>query len=56
MEACNHSTFSRAILKAAAEVELPYERIWGVVSDSAALAHIVNLAADVFQKIAEFAP
>ena len=56
MEACNHSTFSRTILKAVAEVELPYERIWGVVSDSAALAHIVYLAADVFQKIAEFAP
>ena len=76
MEACNHSTFSRAILKAVAEVELPYERICGEVSDSAAyckkayrdilsavfpnsthvlcLAHIVNLAADVFQKIAEF--
>ena len=55
---------------------VPYERICGVVSDSAAyckkdnrdilyavfpnsthvlcLAHIVNLAADVFQKIAEF--
>ena len=26
MEACNHSTFSRAILKAVAEVELPYEK------------------------------
>ena len=63
-------------MKAVAEVELPYERIYGVVTDSAAyckkayrdilstvfpnsthvlcLAHIVNLAADVFQKIAEF--
>ena len=76
MEACNHSTFNRVVLKAVAEVELPYERICGVVTDSAAyckkaywdilstvfpnsthvlcLAHIVNLAADVFQKIAEF--
>lgn len=76
MEACNHSTFSQAILKCVAEVELPYDRIRAVVSDSAAyckkayrevlsavfpqsthvlcLAHIVNLAAEVFQKYSDF--
>lgn len=76
MEACNHSTFSQAILKSAAEVELPFDRVRAIVSDSAAyckkayrevlsavfpqsthvlcLAHVVNLAAEVFQKHADF--
>ena len=31
-----YATFSRAILKAVAEVELPYEKIQGVVKDSTA--------------------
>ena len=75
-DACNHSTFSRAIMKCVAEVDILYERIHAFVTDSAAyckkayrevlsplfprsthvlcLAHIVNLAADVFQKYNDF--
>ena len=63
-------------MKCVAEVDIPYERIQGLVTDSAAyckkayrevllplfprstrvlcLAHIVNLAADVFQKSNDF--
>ena len=76
MEACNHSTLSQGILKSVADMELPFDRIHAVITDSAAyckkayrdvlsavfphsiqvlcLAHIVNLASDVFHKYSDF--
>ena len=33
---CNHSTFSQAILKCVAEVELPFGLVHAIVSDSSA--------------------
>ena len=77
LDACNHSAFSRVIMKCVAEVDIPYEPIHAFITDSAAyyckkeyrevlsslfprsthvlcLAHIVNLAADVFQKYNDF--
>ena len=36
MEACNHSTLSQGILKSVADVELPFDRIHAVITDSAA--------------------
>ena len=72
MEACNHSTFSQAILKSLADTGISFNQVSGIVTDSAAyckkavrevlsvvlpnsthilcLAHIVNLAAEVFHK------
>ena len=76
MEACNHATFSQAILKSLGDVEISYHQVHAVVTDSAAyckkafkdelsavlsnsthvlcIAHIVNLASDVFQKHEHF--
>ena len=76
MDACNHSTFSQEIVKCVSGVEIPFDRVRAVVSDSAAyckkayrevlsplfpksthvlcLAHIVNLASEVFQKSSDF--
>ena len=76
MEACNHSTFSQAILKCLGDAGISFNQVHGVVTDSAAyckkavrdvlsavlpnsthvlcLAHIVNLAADVFHKYEYF--
>ena len=70
MGACNHSTFSQAIIKSVTDVGIAFDNVMAIVSDSAAyckkayrdilsvvfpksthvlcLAHIVNLAAEVF--------
>ena len=76
MEACNHSTFSQAILNCPGDAGISFSQVHGVVTDSVAyckkavrdvlstilpnsthvlcLAHIVNLAADVFHKYKHF--
>ena len=36
IEACNHSTLSQGILKSVADVELPFDQIHAVITDSAA--------------------
>lgn len=76
MDACNHSTFSQAIIKSVSELGIAFDQVVSVVSDSAAyckkayrdvlsavypnsvhvccLAHIVNLAAEVFHHHADF--
>ena len=76
MEACNHSTFSQAIISSVSEAGIAFQNVTAVVSDSAAyckkayrdvmsavysnsvhilcLAHIVNLAAEVFHLYKDF--
>ena len=76
MEACNHSTFSQAIIQSVSEAGIAFENVTSIVSDSAAyckkayrdvlsavypnsvhvlcLAHIVNLAAEVFHHHSDF--
>ena len=76
MSACNHATFSQAIIKCVTEVGIKYEQVIAIVSDSAAyckkafrdvlsaifpnaihvrcLAHIVNLASEVFRQHSYF--
>ena len=76
MGACNHSTFSQAIIQAVTSAQIRFEDVMAIVSDSAAyckkayrevlsavfaqsthilcLAHIVNLAAEIFHHFPDF--
>lgn len=76
LDACNHSTLSRAVIQAVTSVEIDFTDVIAFVSDSAAfckkafrevlspifpnalhvlcLAHILNLAGDVFVKWPDF--
>ena len=76
MEACNHSTYSQAIISCASEAGISFQNITSIVSDSASyckkayrdvlsaaypksahilcLAHIVNLAAEIFHHYKDF--
>ena len=76
MDACNHSTFSRAIIMSVTDAGIAFDNVMAIVSDSATyckkayrdvlsvvfsqsvhvlcLAHIVNLAAEVFHHYGEF--
>ena len=76
MEACNHSTYSQAIISCASEAGISFQNVTSIVSDSASyckkayrdvlssvypksvhilcLAHIVNLAAEIFNNHKDF--
>ena len=76
MDACNHGTFSQAIIKSVSDVGIGFDHVLSIVSDSAAyckkafkdvlsavypnslhvrcIAHIVNLAAEIFHHHADF--
>ena len=76
MEACNHSTYSQAIISCASEAGISFQNVTSIVSDSASyckkayrdvlssvypksvhilcLAHIVNLAAEIFNNYKDF--
>ena len=76
MGACNHSTFSQAIIQAITTAQIQFEDVISIVTDSAAyckkayrevlsavfpqsthilcVAHIVNLAAEIFHNFPDF--
>ena len=41
-DACNHSTFNQAIIKSVIEVEIAFDRVISVISDSSAYCKKVN--------------